>query len=266
MLSFIANNIVKADPIIVRFTNSFPVSYFDNGVPKGMDVDIIDLVLSRANLPYKVVDWPFKRSLEEMKGGNKVHIMTNLSKNTKRSKYMEWIGPVRYTAVALIVLKSNLNLEIKKSEDLIKISNQKGIKFGDVVGASYSSDFDALKAQNLAFKNSFEFVSDAELNFKKLIAGRILGFFADDFEAQFLINRSNLGDISFKQFAIHPYRILDSYGGSYIGISKKLGQEKIDKIKKAFQSIIVDGSFSKIYFNWSGVPTPENLNNLLKNH
>jgi len=52
MLSFIANT-VKADPIIVKFTNSFPISYFDNGVPKGMDVDIIDLVLSRANLPYK---------------------------------------------------------------------------------------------------------------------------------------------------------------------------------------------------------------------
>ncbi len=249
-----------AEPIIVRFPESFPVSFNTSNGLKGMDVDVIKLILSRADVKYKIVSWPFKRSLHSMKTG-KVHIMTNLTKNEKRSEYMHWIGPVRYTAIALIVLEKNKDLQIQNSDDLIRLSKEKVKKFGDIIGASYSDFFDRRLINDPSFKGIFDFVPNSEQNYKKLNIERILGFFHDDFEMKCMKKQSQKKgvDILIDKFVIHNYRIEGSEGGAYIGLSKALDRQTIEKIKASYLSIFDDGSFEKIYFKWCGEKLPSRL-------
>jgi len=263
IFNFALSNIAFSEPIPIRFAEIYPVYFNDNGEIKGMDVDIINEVFSRANLDYKSVNRPFKRSLIEMQQGH-VQVMTNITKNDDRSQYMEWIGPVRYSAIALIVAKKDVNLSIKSSRDLLTVSKQTGKKFGDIVGASYSDFFDDMKANNEEFNDLFELVPEMDSNYKKLTAGRILGFFADDFEFNFLMSQAKEPNEPFDQFAIHAFRIEGSEGGAYIGISKTLGKESITRIQQAFSSMVDDGTLETIHRRWSGEPIPAVLSELLK--
>jgi ABC-type amino acid transport substrate-binding protein len=250
--------IAYSAPIVVRFSGVYPTYFVENGEKQGMDVDIVTQVLSRAGLEHLTVSWPFKRSLLEVEQGN-IDIMTNLTRNAERSEYMTWIGPVRYTSIALIVPTHSANLSIKESSDLLRLSESTGLKFGDIVGASYSDSFEELKSENRDFKNIFEYVAEPESNYKKLTAGRILGFFADDFEFSSLLNKANQTDDLINDFAIHSFRVDGSQGGAYIGISKKLSEERIQLIKQAFYELIADGTLETIHKKWAGEPLPARL-------
>ncbi|MCP4164110.1 MAG: amino acid ABC transporter substrate-binding protein [Deltaproteobacteria bacterium] len=255
-ISYSAN----AEPIKVRFPESYPVSFKTSKGFKGMDVEVIKLILSRAGLEFKTVSWPFKRSLYSMKTGE-IHVMTNLVKNEKRSEYMHWIGPVRYTSIGLIVLKKNRDLKIQNSDDLIRVSKETGRKIGSLIGGSYSDYYDNRLISDHSFKESFEFVAYVEQNYKKLNAGRIIGFLYDDFEVKCLINKPQKkgSEKLVDKFVIHSFRVEGSEGGAFIGLSRKLDRNTVKKIKASYRNIFNNGSFEEVYYKWCGEKIPDEL-------
>jgi len=253
LFNIILSNSIFAQPILINANRDYyPATYMKDKEWYGMDIDIINEIFLRAKLDFKIVEIPFKRSLYWMQSG-KTHMMPNLCKNEERSAYMYWLGPMRITAIGLVVLKKDQYLPIKACDDLIIVSKQRNRKFGYLNGASYSDYFDNRIEKDPAIKNVLHFTSSPKQSIAMLQKGRIIGFFQDDFEIQhLLLEQSQNHDSLYNDVVLHSYRIEDSIGGAYFGISKKLDKILYQKILTAFQSIKEDGAFDKIHFKWTG--------------
>jgi len=253
LLTIILSKSIFAQPILINANRDYyPATYMKGKEWYGMDIDIFNEIFLRAKLDFKIVEIPFKRSLYWMQSG-KTHMMPNLSKNEERSAYMYWLGPIRITAIGLVVLKKDQHLPINTCDDLIIVSRQRNRKFGYLNGASYSDYFDNRIEKDPAIKNVLHFTSSPKQSIAMLQKGRVIGFFQDDFEIQhLLLDQSNNHASLYNDVALHSYRIEGSHGGAYIGISKKLDKILYKKIITAFQSIKDDGTFEKIHIKWTG--------------
>ena len=102
-------------------------------------------------------------------------------------------------------------------------------------------------------KKALYFTVGTDQNIKMLQAGRIIGYFQDDFEAQQrILDQSQDRDKRYDEFVLHPYRIEGSIAGAYMGISKKLDKSLSQKIVTTFQFMKDDGRFSEIHMKWTG--------------
>lgn len=247
------SNTIFADIITISANkDNFPATYVRDKGWEGMDIDVLKEVLVRANLEYRIVARPFKRSLAQMRTGT-IHIMPNLVNSKERSAYMHWLGPIRITGIGLVVLEKDQHLPIKTCDDLIKVAHQKKKKFGYLTGASYSDYFDNRLKNDSSLKKVIHYTVTTDQNIDMLQAGRTIGFFYDDFEIQNLIkdqlkNRNK----RYEGLVLNSYRIEDSVGGAYTGISKKLDKTRYQKIMTAYQSMIDDGTLEKIHLKWVG--------------
>jgi len=254
LVTIIFSNAIFAETTIIRANKAeFPATYMTDKMGwAGMDIDVIKEICLRANYDYEIVERPFKRSLALIKTGE-IHLIPNLSKTEKRSVYMNWLGPIRITAIGLVVLKKDQHLPIKTCDDLIIVAKQKKRKFGYLTGASYSDYFDTRLKNDPALKETLCMLHSNELHNKMLHAGRIIGYFWDDFESQQrIMDQSQNLNQQYDGLVLHRYRIEGSIGGAYIGISKKLEKTHYQKLKIAFQSIKDDGTFAKLHLKWTG--------------
>lgn len=253
--------ISEAKELVVRLsTNSFPAAFKEQGVWQGMDVDILNELASRTGLSLSIIEMPAERSRVQMQNGH-VDVVTNQTKNKERSAYMHWLGPVRHTAIAFIVREENRNLPIQSLDDIITIANKTRLRIAYQIGSSYTDELDErLKSDEYLFAVT-EFLASKDLYFRMIAKDRVLGFFYDDFEALARIERAHSGEEDhFAGLAIHDYRLPNSEGGAYIGLSKKLNKSIVDKLKSAYQKMYTDGTFTAIYKKWSGTQPPPILN------
>lgn len=139
---FYATLLQAGQKLIVRMNEqAFPLSFKTTEGWQGMDVDVLDEMMSATGLSYKVVSMPFKRAITEIAKGQ-IDLVVNVAKNPERSKDMYWIGPVRNTGVALVVLKKNQGPVLSSFDELIGILEAKHQQIGHVIGVSYSPFLD----------------------------------------------------------------------------------------------------------------------------
>lgn len=240
-----------AEKIIIRADEtSFPATYKKDDKWEGMDVDIINELLSRANLESKYSQIPFQRSIFQIKSGE-IQLIPNLVKNESRSEYMHWLGPIRVTCIGLVVQEKDMQLPIKTTDELISVALQKQKKIGYLIGASYSPSLDERLENDAKLRDVLYFLPDNSQHRQMLKLGRLLGYFYDAFEIQRRIADPDFS-AEFNGLALHDYRIKDSCTGAYIGISKKMDNEIYQKIIHAFQEMHDDGTFTEMYLKWVG--------------
>lgn len=252
LFTLLFSHCVFAETLLIRANkHDFPATYLRNNHWQGMDILLIREILLRANLDYQFVEKPFKRSLAELHSGD-IALMPNLVKNEERSVYLNWIGPTRITCIGLVVLDKDKVLPITSLDDLINIAQQKQKKVAYPHGASYSAFFDFKLKHESTLKDILYFVDDDTPKHKMLKKNRIMGYFADQFEAKRRLLDSNFAD-KYQGLTLHSYRIEESCTGAYIGLSKKLPKRHYQKLLTAFQSMKDDGSFDKIHLKWTGI-------------
>ncbi|MEB8431918.1 transporter substrate-binding domain-containing protein [Cocleimonas sp. KMM 6892] len=233
---------VFAEQMIKIRVSEFPPNYYKdaNGDWTGLGVELASAIVKKAGFEPVFINEPWARALESMKEGG-LQYMTNLKKADGRSAFINWIGPVRNGEVRLIVKKSNEHLPIKSLNDFITISNNKKSKFGYLGNMEYTEEFKKRFASDPEFKESFEPIQSAELNFKKVMAGRIIGFFETTISAEYRIKN----DPDYKELATHPFVLRRT--PVYHGVSNKgVDKETLDKLRKAFDTLQKDGNIEKI--------------------
>lgn len=232
--------------------NEFPTSYKAPSGWKGMDVEVLEELVKRTQLDYKIIDIPFKRSMSEIEKGQ-IDLISNLSKNAERNEFLNWIGPVRNTKIGFVVLEKNLNLPISNLAELIAILDTKRQQIGYLIGASYSPLIDAIVENDKTFRQHLWFTARRELYVHMLQRDRLFGFFLDEFEASSLINANKNGPVNdFYGFAVHNYSIDDSVAGAYFGVSKTLDPQIYQQLSQAFNDMQNDGALETIFKKWSG--------------
>lgn len=241
-----------ADEIIIRADErSFPATYKKDDKWEGMDVEIINELLSRTNLENNYAQIPFQRSLFQIKSGE-IQLIPNLVKNEARSEYMHWLGPTRVTCIGLVVQEKDSQLPIKTTDELISVALQKQNKIGYLTGASYSPYLDNRLEKDDRLKKVLHFLPDNSQHRQMLKLGRLFGYFYDAFEIQRRIADPDFSN-EYQGLALHDYRIEDSCTGAYIGISKKLDKNIYQKIVTSYDGMLVDGTFDQIHLKWLGI-------------
>lgn len=236
--------------IIVGYDeNSFPAYFQENGAWVGMDVDVIRRVISGVGLAYRPVSMKFPRLHKDLRMGI-VHLVPNLTKTAKRSEGMDWIGPVRVTAIALLTRPERLGLDIGSYAELEQAVTDTQLKIAYVTETSFSESFEQ-RLHVPAFREHLFFVSEKATAARMTQAGRVLGFFYDDLEAAAIMRQPMMSRLeNFDGLAIHPFRIPGSEGGVFIGMSKRLPDAVRAALKQEFQMIQQNGELDAIVQKW----------------
>lgn len=228
-----------AETINIRVATYPPQYYKDqNGNWTGIDVELARALVIEAGFTPDFIDAPWSRALEEMKSG-RLHLMTTLSKTPERSTYMYWIGPERESKMALVVKKKDQSLQIESLDDLITLAKSKNIKIGMQQDIYYGQPF-ATSIIERDFSQHFESVTDAKLNPRKNLAGRIIGFFEDKLTMQYQIETNK----DYAGLAVHSFTM--NTENLYFGISRKVPVEWIRRLESAYERLVSSGELERI--------------------
>jgi len=240
----------STETITVRVReNAYPNYFFKDGQWQGIDVDIVRLLMEHAELNYEFVPMPFARALKAIDTGG-VDIILNLVKNNERSDYMDWLGPVREHETALIVQQAHAHEKIDGFPDLIATAHKHGLKMGYALGTSFSEGLDT-RLKKASFRENFIFVTDDITTARMLQAGRIFGFFLDEFEATNLMKEDAPADgMSLAGLSIHTFRLPGSRSGNYFGISKHLPPKTKIKLEQSMEALRQNGALDALYKKW----------------
>ena len=242
----------QVDLVVRMNENAFPTSVKTADGWQGMDVDVLEEMMSSTDLNFSVVAIPFKRAISEIAKGQ-IDIIANLTKNPVRSKDMLWIGPVRSTRISFIVLKKNQGPTINNVAELMSILETKHQQIGKVMGVSYSPLLDELLENSPLFNVHIWKSAKRKQIVEMLQKDRIFGFFKDEFEARSLIAANRAGAKNeFSDFAIRKSNIDNSLSGAYFGISKHLDKRIVDTLQKNFIKMQQDGTLQRISEKYSG--------------
>lgn len=234
-----------AEKIIIRVSH-WPPNYFQTaeGEWTGVDVELATALVQEAGLNFEFSEITWPGAIQRLKLGD-IHLITNISINEERSQFLYWIGPARNASMNLIVKKGNEALPITSLDDIIKIANEKNIKFGYQKKVDYGKRFARKMKDDPAFFSCFEIIKEAEFNLKKTQKGRILGFFESANEIRYRI----INDKAYQDLAVHPFVLKES--PSFFGISKKgVSTENLIKLFKAYELLVNDGTIQRIRAEW----------------
>jgi polar amino acid transport system substrate-binding protein len=241
LLLFSSGASATENTLQVRVTDFPPNYYLDSeNVWRGIDVELATRIIERAGYRPVFSHQPWERGLRSMQIGA-LDYMTNLTRTQERSEYIGWIGPVLKGEMVLIVRGDNKDLPVASLDDLVKVSRDRNKKFGYQSGVFYSEEFETRMKNDPAFADSFESISQGELNYLKVANGRILGFFESRIASVHRIRHSPV----YRNLAIHPFVL--STSDLYHGVSRAVVDDTtLMQLRKAYKSLENEGEIRKI--------------------
>lgn len=200
----------------------------------GIDFDLWNEVSKRMNLKIDIKEYPWSRSLLNMKHG-KVDAMSGVAKREERALYMHYISPSYYTCSTVFYVKKGNSHFVQKYDDLKKYL------IGYVANSAYFSPFDTDKT---LIKRSV--TTEAQL-IRMLAVGRLKVIIGTDCQVDYDIARMGYNE-KIEKAIYKPNNNVDLY----ITISKKSPYAKhLDEINKTIKEIVEEGKvkeFAKKYY------------------
>jgi len=224
----------------IRASDWPPQYYKDkNGKWTGLDIELGKALVKEAGFVPKVVVRPWSRSLDELKAGT-LHVMMNLSITEERLEFLHYLGPERYSEMVVVVKKDNVNLPLNNLDDFCKLYKQKRKKFGIQNDAFYSLELNTRLKDDSEFARCFQYIAKPELNLKKTVNNRILGFIDDKVTMNYKI-RTNA---QYRELAVQGYVV--SREPVFFGISKKITIDTLKKLYAAYERLVAKGIIEEI--------------------
>lgn len=136
-----------------------PMNYIENGVMKGISVELLQKVMAGAGIDYdmEIMPWARAYALAENKDGYCVFTTVH---NAERDKKFQWVEPL-LKGYAYLIRKQGSNVEAKTVKDATKylVGTQRG-------------DYTVNVLKKLGFKR-IDLASDIDITLNKLLLGRI---------------------------------------------------------------------------------------------
>ncbi|NDV21874.1 ABC transporter substrate-binding protein [Desulfovibrio sp. JC022] len=210
-----------------------PYSIYEDGVPVGSDIEILEECFRRMNIDVNILLLPWKRALQMAMLGH-VDGIFGAVKIPERMEKMYYSDPVRVEQISLFVRQDS---KLDFNGDLEKLQN---LSFGVIRDFSYGSKFDEFLAE-ASKTGRVERVVDTEMNLAKLIKGRFNILVGDHFSTLHTIRNEGLKG---------KVRSLDppvAENNIYITFSKKRRLAYLrDRFNVALKSVRADGTWERI--------------------
>lgn len=240
-------NAESRESITIRVANFAP-NYFKNngGGWTGVSVELAGAIVRRAGFEPNFVDLPWSRAMFHLETGD-LQYMTNLYKTEARSKFLYWIGPVRKEKMGLIVHRENKSLPITSLDDLQAVCKAQQMNFGIQQDISYSDAFNRRMKVDPGFRACFDrAVADVELNLRKTVNRRILGFFESVPTMMYRLQT----DPKYADLVVHSFVLKTDE--VYHGVSMRgVSPAKLKKFQDAHARCAADGTIQRILTKWN---------------
>ncbi len=232
--------------IKVRVSDLPNYSYRDaRGIWTGLEVELARALITEAGYRPEFFPQPWGRGLESIRNGD-IHIIPGCAITEDRKAFMLWIGPMYRIVVGLIVKKGTESMPIASLDDMLTVAKKQGKKYGYIRDTFWSKAFNDRLKNDPEFASCFETISQQDLNVRKTIEGRILGFVAEKQLFEYRIQN----DAVYSGLASHTF-ILDSRP-TYFGISKKgVDPQTLNNLYAAYEKLTLDGTIKKIRAKWN---------------
>ena len=222
--------------LIVGIADSFPPLGFRNEQNEivGFDIDLAKETAKRmnANFEFKPIDWTLKS--QELDAGNVDMIWNGLNISNERKKIMLFSKPYMDNRQILLVRK-DADLDIHSEYDLAD----------KIVAVQAGSISEAYLSENETLKDTFkEFLSCASLEgaFQDLIDDKFDVLIVDELAGRYEFSK-NTDELKVIDVKVGPV--------TEIGIGfRKDDSELRDRVQRAFDEIIRDGTAKKISEQW----------------
>ncbi len=178
-----------------------PFEFKENGVMKGLDIEILSAVAKKGNFTIEFVEVPWARALVMAEKGDCDGIIS-LFKTEERSKFLSYPTEGLGFEANVIFASANFKGDIKVVNEL------KGLTIGTVTEYSYGKDFDEYKGYVK------EESKDQETMFKKLANNRVNLIITNELVGFYMLKSMNITNARKLSYVADNQPL-------YIGISKK---------------------------------------------
>jgi len=197
--------------LVLAVSDDFPpyhMRHADN-TWSGVSIDIAKLLVKKVGCKLAVLDVPWIRAIKLLKKG-KVHILTNFTKNTERSKFSLFLGPHHIEQLSFITRK-NMSANVTDISTLKFFEGSIGITRGNYFG----KEFQKYVLQKPQVKEKVIDIKSNNDRYIMLLQGRIDAMFDDKLSAKYLLAKHQTNKDNF------AVRFSFNNNPVYIGISKK---------------------------------------------
>lgn len=221
----------KKVQFIIGLDDSFPPMGFrdDNNVIVGFDVDMAREVAKKLDmeLVLQPIDWASKEL--ELNTGKITCIWNGLSVSPAREEAMTLSKP--YLANRMIII-TNQNSPLANKSDLE--GKKVGLQTGSTAVTALEKDPISKKLSQVTYDNNVLALTDLNI-------GRIDAVVMDEVVARYMLTKSK-----------NLYKVLeDSFDEEFYAIAFKKGNTELkDKVEKALQEIVAEGTATKISQKW----------------
>lgn len=196
---------------------------------RGIDIDITNALSKRLGIPIEIQARPWARALEMIKSGQ-ADLITGVAYNEERAEFLDYLSPAYSAVRPVFYTRKGKGAGIGTYEDLY------GLSIGYSLHSSYFARFDndtRLKKVGLA----------KELQLLEVLSlGRLDAIVGTDPNLSYDISIHNYTD-KMEQTAYRPSDKTDLY----FALSRKSSHPlHRDDIEQAFQSLIDDGTITRI--------------------
>ncbi len=222
-------NALSLEKLILLSEENAPYNYTEDGVPKGMAIDILREVYNRINIELdneRIVFGPWARQYRRAQRSNERNMIFTITRSPKRENLFQWAGPFTYGRSVIFGRTDAKN--IKSVNDLF------GKKIG-VIRDDIAKN--RLLDAGIPISNIVEVGSKEQLysmlmkkRYDYFCRGELTTYF--DIKESKIISRDNIK-------IIH----INSKGGLYFGFNKSVDQATVNSFKKLLDEVLQDKRF-----------------------
>lgn len=230
-----------AKDTITIFTEEFPpFQYSENGKIVGASAEIVEAIMTMANVPFKVKSYPWARSYALVQEQPNTMIYS-ISRRPAREKLFKWAGIIVPSRYSVFALKSRPEVKIGELEDMKKYrigTTIEDARESYLVGKGFELDkFDRISGKNANTQN-----------YMKLKHKRIDLWPMPDAVAFHIAKGAGDNPTAVLQKAFPLEEI--SKGGYYLAANLKTDPALFKKIKTALEKFTESDEYEAILKKW----------------
>lgn len=223
--------------LTMRVTDSAPRFYQQNGVWKGLQVELASLLMEVAQCELKLKKLHWNRALFMLEKGQ-LDFMAEMSITEERKAYLNFIGPESDETMVIIVRKDS-QYEINSLDDIKSIAGFLGL--GQNTWYGEAMDHKIKNDPEFASKIAYE-ASGSKIQGERVIRGYIFGYVDNRYPWAYRIKHDPLYQNKLK---IHDFIVNQSF--NYWGFSKQtVDQAMLRRLQAAYDHIKMRGGFNTI--------------------